>query len=113
MESYILGVIVGVAFLLLAVLSATLIKFEGGARPKDPMNRKLWFWFLLFAAVAGNFLYNLFVTAPTIAPNLQSHFTIANVISSVVVLATYVIVGFILFKIFPTGKLGNWFSFNK
>ena len=109
MQTYIFGAIAGVVFLLLAALLANSIKFEGGANPKDPGKRRMWFWVLLIGALAVFFLYNMFIVAQTISPNLQSKFMTTNVIGSGVSILVYLVFGFILSKIFSKGKLGNWF----
>jgi uncharacterized membrane protein len=110
LQTYVAGAIVGAIFLLLAATIAQAIKFEGGANPKDPRKRRLCFWFLMIASFAAFFLYNLFAVAPTVSTNLQGRFMTTNVIGSVIVIVTYVVGGFVLSKIFSTGKLANWFS---
>lgn len=110
LQTYISGAIVGGIFLLLAAIIARAIKFEGGAHPKDPGKRRLWFWVLMVASFASFFLYNLFLVAPTVALNLQGLFMTTNLIGSAIAPVTYLVGGFALSKIFSTGKLANWFS---
>lgn len=107
-QTYILGAVVGIVFLLIAVLIANAIKFEGGSNPRDPAKRKLWFWILLFLSFVGFFLFNMFIVAKTVAPNLQAKFMTTNIIGSVIALSIYFILGFILSKIFKNGKVGNF-----
>ena len=109
-QTYILGAVVGAIFLLLAATIAQAIKFEGGAHPKDPRKRRLCFWFLMIVSFATFFLYNYFAVAPTVSTNLQARFMTTNLIGSVIVIGVYVVGGFVLSKIFSTGKLANWFS---
>lgn len=109
LQTYVFGAVVGLIFLFLAAIVASVIKFEGGAHPKDPGKRRLWFWLLLVLSLIAFFIYNTFVVAPTVAPNLQGRFLTANLVGLVIALATYVIAGFAVSKIFSTGKLGNWF----
>ncbi len=110
LQTYVLGAVVGLVFLALAAIIAHAIKFEGGARPKDPGKRRLWFWLLLIVSFVSFFLYNMFIVAPTVSLNLQSRFLTANLVGSAIDIATYVVAGFVLGKIFSTGKLANWFS---
>ena len=110
MQTYILGAIVGVVFLLIAAIIASAIKYEGGSKPKDPGKRRLWFWILLFLSFAGFFLYNMYIVSKTVAPNLQPKFMIINIIGSAIAVVAYLILGFVISKIFSTGKLGSWFS---
>ena len=44
MNNYILLPVVGVGMLLIAALISNIIKFEGGANPKDAGKRKVVFW---------------------------------------------------------------------
>ena len=110
-QTYILAAITGVVFLLIAALIANAIKFEGGANPKDPGKRRLWFWALLFACFCIVFLYNLFFVSATIRPNLQGRFITTNIIASVISVFSYLLLGLVLSKMFSTGKLGSWFKF--
>jgi uncharacterized membrane protein YeaQ/YmgE (transglycosylase-associated protein family) len=113
MQTYIFGAVFGAILLLAAVITAFMIRYEGGAKPRDPGKRRMWFWVLLFAAFGGFFLYNMFVVAPTVSPNLQSRFMTTNVIGAAIALVTYLLLGFALSKAFATGKLGNWFPSKK
>lgn len=110
LQTYIAGAVVGGVFLILAAIIAQAIKFEGGAHPRDPRKRRLCFWSLMVVSFATFFLYNYFVVAPTVSTNLQARFMTTNVIGSAIVIAIYVVGGFVLSKIFSTGKLANWFS---
>ncbi len=113
MQTYIFGAIIGAIILLVAALISNAIKFEGGSKPKDPGKRRSWFWILMIASFVIFFLYNMFTVSSTIAPNLQSKFMTTNIIGSSIAVVVYFILGFILSKIFSTGKLGNWFSSRK
>lgn len=109
-QTYILGVITGVVFIIIAAIIANSIKFEGGANAKDPAKRRLWFWILLFVCFSSFFLYNLFFVAIRVQSNLQNRFITANITGSVIALVTYFVLGFILSKMFSTSKIGNWFK---
>lgn len=109
-HTYILAAVVALSCLAIAAAIAHVIKFEGGARPRDPAKRRLWFWAVLVAGVAAFFLYNMYGVAPRVAINLQPRFLTANATSAAVVAATYLIVGFLMSRMFATGKLGNWFG---
>lgn len=108
-QTYIFAAIASLLFLLIAAAIASMIKFEGGSKPSDPGKRRLWFWVLGILSFATFFLYNMFAVAPTIAPNLQSKFMTTNIISSVITLIVYIVLGFTLSKIMRTKKIGNWF----
>jgi hypothetical protein len=109
-HTYILGAVFAAAFLTIAALFASIIQFEGGARPRDPGKRRLWYWILLVCAVASCFLYNALAVAPRVAGNLQSRFLTTNAIATGITAVAYVAAGFVLSRMFSTGKLGNWFG---
>lgn len=112
-QTYIFGAIIGAVILLVAAMISNAIKFEGGSKPKDPGKRRSWFWILMIISFAVFFLYNMFTVSSTIAPNLQSKFMTTNLIGSLIAFVVYFILGFIISKVFSTGKLGNWFPSKK
>jgi hypothetical protein len=108
MNAYILSIIFAAVVLLITAVISNAIKFEGGANPKDPGKRKMWFWIfaiinpILFASMA------YFVLAPSNRRDLEAwndSLPMAIGIGFIV----YIILGFVLSKIFKNGKLGNWF----
>lgn len=108
MNTYILSIIIAGVALLLAALISVGIQYEGGSHPKDPGKRKLWFW--IFAIINPALFYSLaaFVMKPSnkkAANEWMDSLPIAIAIGFV----TFVVVGFILSKIFKNGKLGHWF----
>ena len=108
-RTYVLCALIGVAFLLLAVVIAQLIKYEGGSRPRDPKQRRVAFWGLFVTSGATAFCYNTFVVANTVAINLKAKFMSTTVVSMFVTLVVYLLLGFILSKVVSTGKLATWF----
>ena len=109
-QTYLLAGIVAAAFVGVAALVANVIKFEGGAHPRDSAKRRMYFWSLLLCAVTSLFAYNRFGITPTITPSLQPRFFTVGAISVGVLVVTYVMLGFLLSKLFPTGKLASWFG---
>jgi hypothetical protein len=110
MQTYIMAAVVAIAFLGLAALISSNIAFEGGALPTDPRKRRIWFWSLVATALSSHFLYNTFIVAPMIASRWQGRFMKTLTYSSIALVLTYVLLGFILSRMFATGKLGTWFS---
>jgi sulfoxide reductase heme-binding subunit YedZ len=107
MSTYIISVVVAALVLLIAALISNAIKFEGGANPKDPGKRKMWFWIL--AVINPAVFYGL---ALAMAPSNRADkddwmdsLPIALAIGFVI----YIVLGFVLSKMFKNGKLGNWF----
>jgi hypothetical protein len=108
MSTYILSIIFAAIILLIAAVISNAIKFEGGVNPKDPGKRKMWFW--IFAIINPILFFSIakFVMAPSNRRDLEAwndSLPIAVGIGFVV----YIILGFVLSKIFKNGKLGNWF----
>jgi len=108
MSTYIIAVIFAAVILLFAALISNAIKFEGGVNPTDPRRRKIWFWVLgilnpiLFYCIAA------FAMAPTNKVQYNKwmdSLPIATGIGFVV----YILIGFVLSRMFKNGKLGNWF----
>lgn len=108
MTTYILSIIFAAVVLLLAALISNAIKFEGGANPKDSGKRKMWFW--IFAVLNPIIFYSIaaFVMPPSNRKALETwndSLPIAVAIGFVV----YIILGFVMAKMFKHGKIGNWF----
>jgi methionine sulfoxide reductase heme-binding subunit len=108
MTTYILSIIFAAVVLLLAALISNAIKFEGGANPKDSGKRKMWFW--IFAVLNPIIFYSIaaFVMPPSNLKALKTwndSLPIAVAIGFVV----YIILGFVMAKMFKHGKIGNWF----
>jgi len=108
MSTYILSVIFAAVVLLLAALISNAIKFEGGAKPKDPGKRKMWFWIFAILNPVIFYVVAAFAMAPVNKGELEQwkdSLPIAVGVGFVV----YIVLGFVLSKVFKNGKLGNWF----
>jgi methionine sulfoxide reductase heme-binding subunit len=109
MSTYILSIIFAAVILLIVAVISNLIKYEGGANPKDSRKRKIWFW--IFAVLNPVLFYVIaqFIIYPgateTIKGDMKDSLPIATIVGFVV----YIILGFVLSKIFKNGKIGNWF----
>jgi methionine sulfoxide reductase heme-binding subunit len=108
MNTYILSVIFAAAVLLIAALISNAIKYEGGANPKDPVKRKMWFW--IFAVLNPIVFYAIsaFVMAPSNRRELEA-WNDSLPTAIVVGFFVYIVLGFVLSKVLKNGKLGNWF----
>ncbi len=112
-ETYLFAVILAILFVGISWIVAKLIKWEGGRDPKDAGKRRAAFFIVWFIGVAGFFLYNMFVTADRVAPNLQSRFSMVNYLSTLRMAVVYLIVGFILSKLLKNSKYGTIFPGKK
>lgn len=108
MSTYIIAVVFAAAVLLIAALISIGIKFEGGANPKDPGKRKMWFW--IFGVLNPIIFYSIaaFVMVPS-NRRAQQEWLDSLPIAVGVGIVVYIVLGFILSKIFKNGKIGNWF----
>lgn len=109
-ETYLFAVIAAIIFVGISWIVSKLIKWEGGRNPKDAGRRRIAFFIIWFIAIAAFFLYNMFVTADKVAPNLQSRFSMVNYLSTLLLSAVYLIVGFLLSRfVLRNSKYGTIF----
>lgn len=107
--AYVVTIVTAFAFLLLAVFSANAIRFEGGSRPKDPRKRKIWFWILAIANPLTAFILGYFIFKPEANMLVVGNYLSALPIGTAIGFVLYISVGFILSRVFSSGKLGHWF----
>jgi sulfoxide reductase heme-binding subunit YedZ len=111
MTSYIIAAIVAGAMILIAALISSAIQYKGGANPNDPRQRKTWFWIIAILNPIVFFLLGRFVLAPNADDDQMVYDEYMKVlpIATGVCFVVYIIIGFVLSKIFRNGKLGHWF----
>jgi methionine sulfoxide reductase heme-binding subunit len=109
-SAYIISIIIALIILFASVIISISIKFEGGTKPKDPRNRRMWFWILALVTPVIIFLMGFFVFLPTYANRkVINDYISALSIGTVAGFFLYVILGFMLSRVFRNGKLGHWF----
>jgi len=108
MITYILSLIFAAFVLLIAAVISNSIVYEGGVNPKDPGKRKMWFWIL--AVLNPIFFYVIaeFVMKPQKVAEAKA-WSAALPLATIAGFIIYIILGFVVSKIFKNGKLGNWF----
>ena len=107
---YIISAAFACVFLILSVWRSNSIKYEGGSNPRDPFKRKFWFWTLAILAAIANLAFGLFnYYFPENNAFARSQLINAIGISTGLSFVVYVLLGFILSKLFRNGKLGDWF----
>ena len=111
MTTYMISIIVAGVMILIAALISNAIKFEGGANPKDPGKRKIWFWVMAIINPVVYFILASFVLAPNVENDqmLYDEYMAIVPIATAVGFVVYIIIGFVMAKIFKHGKIGNWF----
>jgi sulfoxide reductase heme-binding subunit YedZ len=80
-----------------------------GAIHKDPGKRKMWFWILAVLNPVAILLLGLFAFVPDGNIMVVQKYKTAIYIGTGIGLVLYIILGFVLSKIFKNGKLGHWF----
>jgi methionine sulfoxide reductase heme-binding subunit len=111
MNSYIISIIAAGLFILISALISNMIQFEGGSNPKDPGKRKMWFWIMAILNPVLFYVLSAFVLAPNPENDqmVYDDFIASLPIAAGIGFVVYVILGFVLSKVFKNGKLGNWF----
>ena len=111
MTSYIISVIVAGAMILFAAIISSAITFEGGTNPKDPGKRKMWFWIFAIINPILFFLLARFALAPKASDDQMVYDNYMKIlpIATAVGFVVYVVIGFVLSKMFKNGKIGHWF----
>ena len=107
MNNYILLPVVGVGMLLIAALISNIIKYEGGANPKDPRKRKVVFWLFFVLNPVLTYAVGL-MTSPASGIAKTKHMDSLPLGLGIGVVV-YLLLGFILSKVMKTSKVGNWF----
>jgi len=107
--AYVLSFVIAFVFILVAALSANTIKYQGGSNPSDPRKRKVWFWILAVINPILNFILGYFVFKPEGNQMVTESYNKALFIGTGIGFILYIILGFVLSKIFKNGKIGNWF----
>lgn len=107
---YIISAVFAGLFLLIAAIISNSISFEGGANPKDPGKRKLWFWIMGVLGTISNLLFGFFFYYYNENNSYaKSQLITAIGIGSGICFILYIVLGVVVSKIFKNGKLGNWF----
>jgi len=108
-SAYIITLITALIFVLISAIIANAIKFEGGSNPKDPQSRKSWFWILAILNPAVAFLLGYFVFKPDANIMVVNNYISALSMGTAIGFVLYILLGFILSKVFANGKIGHWF----
>lgn len=94
-------------FFFLAVIIANQIMY----RPNNPGTtaRRIWFWALCVATGFVGFFINYYLGSHIEVNSQQSNYYMHSGIAAGISVAVYILVGFIVSKIFPNSKVGTWF----
>lgn len=109
-NTYILAFVFALIFIGFAFLVSNFIAFEGGKNPQDAKKRKIWFYILGASSTLLFFLWNyLYVTDLVRGAKGQSDFLVHNAVATIISLAAYMLIGFVLAKVFKHSKFGTIF----
>ncbi|MDR1881837.1 MAG: hypothetical protein LBR26_03530 [Prevotella sp.] len=107
-ETYMYAVIIGIAAVVLAFIIANLIKYQGGKNSTDHITRRVWFIVTGLIAPVAFFLYNaLYVSSYIVKAPLQAKFSTANILSTLVLLGVYVVIGILTMLVMRRSKWGS------
>lgn len=106
-SAYMWAVIITAVGFFVAIIAANLILFK----PNNPGTsaRRIWFWVLCALSVITGFIVNSIIASGIAVPSIKSEYIMHAGFAAVSSLALYVIVGFIVSKLFPNSKVGTWF----
>jgi len=107
--AYVISGIIALVLLLLATLISTAINFETGSRPKDPGRRRAWFWTIAALNPAITFLLGYYIFKPTANIMIVKRYVHALSMGTLIGFVLYIVLGFVLSKIFKNGKISHWF----
>ena len=110
LKTYLMAIVAALVALAIAAIWSNAIAFEGGANPADRRKRRLAFWFTAAGLLAAFVGYQMGLVVPNVAGRWQGRFFATLTYATAAAVATYVLVGLILSKLFATSKLGNWFG---
>lgn len=106
--TYIMAIICAGVCILLSIGIASMIPYSPGAKDKSFVKRRVWYMILGFAATAIFFFINYFVVLDRIkAPALKAKYLNGLSISTILMIASYVIVGLIIMLVFNKTKYGS------
>lgn len=105
---YIIGGIVFAVCFLLAFVSANIINYR--TDHTDKRTRRVWFWVFAAVVLIATFLICYFGWADGIRiPSRKSEFITHTSIATIAATIVYIIMGFLVSKIFKTKKVKSWF----
>jgi hypothetical protein len=110
-KTIVFGVLTALVALAVAAFIARLIAHEGGANPRDPQKRRVWYWSVLGSAAVAFFSYHQFAVLPAVAIAWSGRFLKFGMIPGVgALVVVYVLLGLLMSRVvFSSTKLSGWF----
>ena len=90
--TYMTDAIVGIAFIIIALIVINMIAWQPGAHDSSPAKRRLWFWILAAASLFVSLGINYFtwmqhISKPQFVSEYTTHMILAAVVGTVVYIA--------------------------
>lgn len=106
-SAYMWAIVIMVVFFLLAVIISNAIIFK----PNNPgtTTRRIWFWILCVATGVVGFIVNFIIGNSITVPSIQSDYYMHSGIAAGISVVVYILIGFVVSKLFPNSKVGTWF----
>ena len=99
--------IICVAAFAISFLIATLVPYKGG-KDTSYITRRIWYIIIGVVSALGYWIFNFLVKVPAIKnPGFQSQFSQTNLISVVVVVIGYVVLGLLVALMFRKSKFST------
>ncbi len=109
--TYISAVVLAIIFIVISLVVANMIAYEGGKNPKDAKKRKIWFWILASVNAMVFFLWNLLYVAEKVKGKpAKSEFLMHNGIATGVTLLVFIVLGIVISKVMNKSKYGTIFN---
>jgi hypothetical protein len=106
-SAYMWSCVVLVVFFLLAILIANMILFK--PHNTGVTQRRVWFWILCVATGIVGFLINYAIGSGISVPSIQANYYMHSGIAAGASVLVFIILGFVLSRIFSNSKIGTWF----
>lgn len=101
------AVIICLVAFAISFLVATLVPYKGG-KDTSFIIRRIWYIIIGVVAAAGYWIYNFLVAVPAIKnPGFKSQFSQTNLISVVIIIVGYVVIGLVVAFIFRKSKFST------
>lgn len=91
----------------IAVIVANAVLYKPGN--PGTTTRRIWFWVFCIASGIVGYLINYIIGSNIAVPTIQSNYLMHSGIAAGISVVLYIVVGFLVSKLFPNKKVGTWF----
>ena len=110
MNAYVISVIVAIIPMIVPIVASNAVAYKPGVNSGDVTTRRMWFWIMgvLTPIISWGICFFL-VYQTARGKSHKADAMQAMCIGAAVAFVLYVVVGWILSKLFNTKKIGTWF----